>query len=121
MIVTFALPGITLSQNKLDGKHWTAKHNQKTFWYELVMALVGRPESSMIPTIQGTKARVYIVRVSKRLIDPLNVPAGCKWLLDALVFQGWLRGDAYNDLAITTEQRKCDGDEPHMEVTIEYP
>lgn len=56
-----------------------------------------------------------------RLIDPLNVPAGCKWLLDALVSLGWLTGDGYNDLTITTDQQKCwKGEEPHMEVTIAY-
>ena len=67
------------------------------------------------------KAHVSIVRVSNRLIDPLNVPAGCKWLLDAFVGKGWLRGDGYDDITIQTDQRKCGkGEEPHMEITIFY-
>ncbi|WP_254510271.1 hypothetical protein [Anatilimnocola floriformis] len=78
MLITFTLPGVTLSQNKLVGKHWTIKHEQKTFWHQLVMATCGRPEEDVVPTIQGGKARVHVVRVSKRFIDPLNVPAGCQ-------------------------------------------
>lgn len=91
------------------------------FWYELVNLYAGQPDASMLPTILDTRASVYILRVSKRLIDPLNVPAGCKWLLDALVFKGWLRGDSYEDIVIQTDQRKCEpGEEPKMEITITY-
>jgi len=59
--------------------------------------------------------------VSKRLIDPLNVYAGLKWLLDAFVERDWLTGDGYNDLTLSADQRKCEaGEDPHMEVTIAY-
>ena len=85
------------------------------------MALCGKPEQDLMPSIQATRASVTILRVGKRLIDPLNVPAGCKWLLDALVENGWLRGDSYEDITIQTDQRKCGKtEEPHMVVTITY-
>lgn len=77
----------------------------------------------MVPRcpIQPSRATVHVVRVSKRLIDPLNVYAGLKWLLDALVTRGWLTGDGYTDLTITADQRKVKGKEdPCMEITITY-
>ena len=115
MTHTFTLPTVTLSQNQLDGKHWSVKQEQKVHWHSLVSYLIGTNPQ------QPTKARVSIVRVSKRLIDPLNVPAGCKWLLDALVNMHWLKDDSYKWCTVSTEQRKCTkGEEPHMEITIEY-
>lgn|GEM_PF-4616292 len=115
MVSSFTLPGVTLSQNQLDGKHWTVKHSQKTYWHEAVGYIAGRCP------FKPTRAHVEIIRVSARLIDPLNVYAGLKWLLDAFVIQGWLTGDGYDDLTIRADQRKCGkAEEPHMEVTIGY-
>lgn len=106
---------MTLSQNALDGKHWSVKHAQKVYWHEAVWAIAGRCPS------EPRRADVQIVRVSSRLIDPLNVYAGLKWLLDAFVEQGWLTGDSYNDLTIVADQRKCaKGEDPRMVVTIDY-
>jgi hypothetical protein len=121
LLVTFSLPAVTKSQNQIDALHWSKRHEERNYWHQLVMALCGKPETDLVPTIQATKASVSILRVGKRLIDPLNVPSGLKWLLDALVVQGWLRGDTYADLVISTDQRKCEkNEEPHMIVTIEY-
>lgn len=115
MTYSFTLPGVTPSQNELDGKHWRVKHGYKVLWHKIV-GLVAR----RCPFKPGL-AHVTIVRVSQRLIDPLNVYAGLKWLVDGLVEMGWLRGDAYKDMTIIAGQRKCDdGEDPHMEVRIEY-
>lgn len=109
----FILPSVTLSQNELDGHSWHKKHQQKTYWHQMVWAIARRNP------IKPSFSHVHIVRVSKRLIDPLNVYAGLKWLLDAFVEQNWLTGDGYNDLTITADQRKCkENEEPHMEVEI---
>lgn len=111
----FSLPGVTPSQNELDGKHWTVKHRLKTEWHEVVGWIARRNPG------KATHARVEIVRVSKRLLDDLNVPAGCKWLLDAFVELGWLVDDSREWCRVTTDQRLCEkGEEPHMEVTISY-
>lgn len=111
----FSVPGITKSQNELDGKHWTVKHKERNYWYDAVGSVV--PACRFHPT----KARVHFIRVSKRLIDPLNVYAGLKWMLDSLVHRGWLAGDSYKDVIVTADQRKCKGnEEPHMEIEIEY-
>jgi len=84
-------------------------------WHEPVAYTVGRCK------FKPTKATVTIVRVAKRLIDDLNVPAGCKWLLDAFVEQGWLVDDSREWCRVTTDQRKAEpGESEHMEVEIVY-
>ncbi len=51
--------------------------------------------------------------------DPLNVPSALKPVLDALVMFGHLRGDTFNDVIVTTDQRKAEkGEEEHLEVVI---
>jgi hypothetical protein len=121
LLVTFTLPAVTKSQNQIDILHWTKRHEERNYWHKLVQAYCGKPEKDLVPTIQATKASVSMLRVSKRLIDPLNVYSGLKWLLDALVIQGWIRGDTYADVIVTADQRKCEkGEEPHMVVTITY-
>lgn len=115
MTYTFQIPGVTPSQNQLDGKHWAYKHRQKKYWFEAVGYTARR--CTFVPK----KATVHIERVSKRLIDELNIPAGCKWLLDAFVEMGWLYDDSPDFCSVTTGQRKClKGEEPHMGVTITY-
>lgn len=112
---TFILPGVTLSQNELDGQHWGKKHREKLLWEKCVGYIARRGPGN------GLRAHVRIVRVSKRLLDPLNVPAGCKWLLDALVTFDWLVDDSERWCAVEVGQRKCEkNEEPHMEVTITY-
>lgn len=112
---TFKLPGVTLSQNELDGKHWQVKHQEKVTWHENVWVYAQR--CPYIPS----KAHVHFVRVSKRIIDPLNVFAGLKWCLDAFVNMGWLTGDGYEDVTVSADQRKCTPKEdPHMIVEITY-
>lgn len=115
MTYSFSLPGVTLSQNELDGKHWTVKQSQKESWHEAVGYGIGRCPR------EPREGSLHVVRVSKRVIDPLNVYAGLKWLLDALVLMGWFPGDGYGQVEVTADQRKCEkGEEPHMELTITY-
>ena len=116
MIIQFTIDGVTVSQNKLDGAHWSVKHAQRTLWHQAVAYTIGRARKPC-----DSKAAVSVVRVSKRLIDPLNVYAGLKWIVDALVELGSLRGDTYEDMTIRVDQRKCAKDEkPHMSIMIDY-
>ena len=111
----FRIQGTTPSQNKMHTTHWRGLYKIRTEWHDKVAAKLGKTECN------GKAARVHVVRASKRLIDPLNVYSGLKWLIDALVVLGWLRDDAYKDIQISADQRKVKkGEEPYMEVTIEY-
>jgi len=104
------LEGVTPSQNQWDKWHWSKRHAMRDDWFWQVKA-IGRMDCN------GRRAHVHITRVSKRLIDPLNVHSGCKGLLDALVEYGYIRGDAAKDITIQVDQEKGD---PHMEVEITY-
>ena len=110
----FNLDGVTPSQNKTDRMHWTKKGDLKDEWYWLVKAAAGvRGEKQEEPV------RMHIIRVSKRLIDDSNVPAGCKYLIDAFVKFGHAKDDSHRWMQTTFEQRKCKtGEAPHMEITL---
>ena len=111
---TFILPGVTESQNVIDRLHWSQKHKERDHWYYSVLAVAGRKSPK-----EGRRMHVEIVRVSKRLLDPQNCYSGIKWMLDAFVFYGHLRGDADKDISLTMRQEKCKtGEQPNMRVTI---
>lgn len=95
--------------------HWRGVHKIRNEWHDKVTAKLGTTKCN------GKAARVHVVRVSKRLIDPLNVYSGLKWLIDALVVLGWLKDDSYKYIQISADQRKVEkGEEPYVEVTIDY-
>lgn len=108
------IPKKSLSQNEIDRMHWAKKHQHREEWYWLVRGCVGDKTER-----EKRKMHVEITRVSKRLIDELNIASGCKWLLDAFVQYGWLYDDAPKWATVTTRQRKCLKDEEeHMEVVL---
>jgi|TARA_Y100000310_G_scaffold84459_1_gene81315 hypothetical protein len=104
---------VTPSQNPWERMHWTKRSEARDFWFWLVREAAGtRPA-------ERSKKRVRIVRIAKRLIDDQNVPAGCKYLVDALQTYGHIYRDSRTWTRITFDQRKCGSDEkPHMEVTV---
>ena len=111
----FSIPGITPTQNYLDGRHWTVKHRLAQEWHLAVLACAGRCP------FKPTFATVEIIRVAKRLIDDLNVPAGCKALLDGFVQCGWLVDDSRKWCRVSIDQRQATkGEEEHMEIRITY-
>jgi hypothetical protein len=115
VIRRFILPGVTPSQNEWDHMHWVEKYRLRNEWFQLVRYVAGVQSPKI-----AHKCAVTFVRVSKRLLDPLNVPAALKPVLDAFVEFGHLRGDRAEDVIVTTDQRKCaKNEEPHMEVVIE--
>ena len=105
--------GVTPSQNVYDRMHWAKKHQLRNEWYEKVRYEIGTRSPR-----NDRRAFVKITRVSNRLIDPLNTQAGCKYILDALVEFGHLRGDAFKDIDIQVTQRKCKKGEECMEIDI---
>jgi hypothetical protein len=111
----FILPGKTLSQNEWDHMHWAERYRLRNEWFTLTRYVCGDR-----PVKQAQKCSVTFVRVAKRVIDPLNVPSALKPVLDALVTFGHLRGDTFNDVIVTTDQRKAiKGEDEQLEVTIE--
>lgn len=113
-MVHFNLIDITPTQNAVDRMHWTERMKLRDYWYEVVRGTCG-----MKSPRETKKKRVKIIRVAKRLIDDLNIPSGCKYLLDAFVSYGWLVDDSVKWCRVQTDQRKCKKEEEeHMEVII---
>lgn len=116
---TFKFSGVTPSQNEINGVHWSKIHKIREEWKTVVFYTARRA-----PVLETRPMKVTIMRVSDRLIDDLNVPAGCKWLLDALVSLGWLVDDShrwcriFNDPTHGWQRKREKGEDPHMEVTL---
>lgn len=111
---TFVLDGVTPSQNVTDRIHWTTRRMLRDEWYWLVKASAGVREPR-----RELPIKLKITRVGKRLIDDGNLPAGCKYLIDALVEFGHAVDDSREWMRVTYDQRRCRSDEePHMEVTV---
>lgn len=109
----FSVEMVSQSQNPWERQHWTARMKDKEDWFWLVKAAAGVKDPAK------EKKHVHIIRVGERLIDDQNVPAGCKYLVDALQAFGHIWRDSRSWTRVTFDQRKCRKDEvPHMEVTI---
>jgi hypothetical protein len=94
--------------------HWGERYRIRNEWFAVVAAVCGRKDPPC-----DSKAHVTFIRVAKRTIDPTNCVSALKPVLDALVHQGFLRGDTFEDVVVTTDQRKCGkGEEPCVEVMI---
>lgn len=111
IVITFPEP--TPSVNRLHGYHWSRKKRERTKWgwYARSAALqlgMGAPPA---------RARVEIVRHGARLLDPDNLTAGCKWLIDSLVAERFLMGDTEEHLDLA-RPRQVAGRERKTVVTI---
>lgn len=97
--------------------HWTQKRGSRGLrdeWFWLVKAELGINEPQV-----DYPVHVHIIRVANRLIDDSNLPAGTKYLIDAIVEFGHAVDDSRKWMRTTYDQRRCRKDEePHMEVTI---
>lgn len=110
---TTHLPGVTRSQNPWERMHWSKRQEDKEYWFWIVKLKLGQRKSSK------QKRQVHIVRVARRTLDDANVPAGCKYLVDALQEFGHIWNDSRKWTRVTFDQRKIkDGEDEHMEITI---
>ncbi len=99
--------------------HWRSTYQERNDWHELVNLIIRKAKNEETRPMQ-----ISFCRVAKRLIDDLNVPAGCKWILDALVLNGWLVDDSWKNCRVVLSpdgwQRKIKkGEEEHMEIYLE--
>lgn len=104
---------VTESQNPWERMHWSSRMKDKEAWFWLVKGEIGVAEP------KKEFKNVHIIRVAKRMIDDQNMPAGCKYLVDALQAFGHIWRDSRKWARVTFDQRVCrEGEAPHMEVTI---
>jgi hypothetical protein len=80
--LSFTLPFSTESLNKRDRKHWAVKRSDKTRLANEVMVGIGGPR--YFPHPPFARARITVERCSAGRLDPDNLAASCKGLLDVL-------------------------------------
>tara|TARA_Y100000310_G_scaffold337443_1_gene424518 strand:- start:3147 stop:3776 length:630 start_codon:yes stop_codon:yes gene_type:complete len=111
----FIVDGLTESQNPWERMHYFQRMEDKQYWQWAVKAAFG--VNHHLP--KESKRRVHIIRIAVRLLDDQNVPAGCKYLVDALEDFGHIYKDSRRYTRVTFDQRKCSPDEEeHMEVYL---
>lgn len=111
--ISFSIDAVSQSQNPWERIHWSARAKDKDYWFWLIKAKLGVKEPLKEQRL------VHIVRVGERMIDDQNVPAGCKYIVDALQTFGHIYRDSRQWTRVTFDQRKCiSGEKPHMEISI---
>lgn len=122
--VAFVLPFALDSLNVRDRKHWAKRSSaQKDLHYEVMVAL-GGPRHFPRPPIAW--CQITVVRHGKRLLDPDNLAASNKGLLDVLcerspqhpVGLGIIRDDHPALITLDCKQQLATGD-PITAVRIE--
>ena len=109
------LEGLTESQNVWERMHYRKRMEDKEYWLWSVKAAFG--VNHHLP--EGAKRQIHIVRVARRLIDDQNLPAGCKYLVDALEKFRHVYKDSRKYTRVTFDQRKCSPEEEeHMRVEV---
>ena len=80
--ISFALPFALSSLNIRQRTHWAELSKQRKVLLQEVMAAIGGPRYYPRPPFD--RARVTVVRCSAGQLDPDNLAASCKPLLDVL-------------------------------------
>lgn len=101
MSITLTFPAATPSVNALHGRHWSAKAKERKRWGWLVRAAILNG-SGRVPASE--RVQVRIVRHGARLLDHDNGVGGCKFLIDALVAEGFAIDDSPDHLELIFEQ-----------------
>jgi hypothetical protein len=114
--VAFVLPFVLESLNVRDRKHFAERHRAQDRLCMEVMAALGGPRHFPRPPIAW--CRITVVRHGKRLLDPDNLAASNKGLLDVLCERsarhphglGIIRDDHPKLITLDVRQRQATGD-----------
>ncbi len=97
------IPETAPSPNVYVRAHWRVYHRIKSRWHWLVMEALqprGKPESAL------PKARLTITRYGVRMLDPDNLVASQKPVIDALMSAGLILSDGWTDCELHVGQVK---------------
>lgn len=110
------LPLPTPSANEWSGKHWSKRYKLKANWSKAIAAVVRVAEHRTM-----TPMRVTIERhMAGPGLDPDNLVAGVKPILDAMVTLGLLVDDSARWLELHVSQHKTGKGEPaYTSIVIE--
>ena len=122
--LAFYLPLVLPSLNVRDRTHWGERHRQKDQLTLEIMAAIGGP--AHYPRPPFSFCRITVVRHGKQMLDPDNLTASCKPLLDCLCERstkhptglGIIRDDHPGMVELVVHQQPATGD-PCTVVRIE--
>lgn len=104
-MIELSFPVPTPSANQLWGHHWSRKARERKKWGWMVRGerlrlqkLGALPERVSLPAV------ITIDRYGARMLDQDNAVSGMKWLIDALVAEGFLVDDSPSHLQATYRQ-----------------
>lgn len=108
--IAFTLPFALASLNVRQRTHWAELHAEQQRMGQEVMAAIGGPRYYPRPAFE--RARVTVLRLSAGQLDPDNLAAACKPLLDALCMrsprhptgQGIIIDDASDRIELVVRQ-----------------
>jgi hypothetical protein len=80
--INFVLPFLLPSLNVRDRQHWAVRRRQMLMLQQEIMAAMGGPEHYPQPPF--SRARITVTRISTGKLDPDNLAASVKGLLDVV-------------------------------------
>lgn len=119
-MIRLIIPEPTPSLNEWQRMHWAARKKLQKRWGRMLHAKwLASGGMQMLDRAKGRR-RVTIERYGMRVLDPDNLAAGCKPVLDELRALGLLLDDtpAMLELVCRNEKRSK-GDLPHTILVIE--
>lgn len=117
---TLVIPEIPLLRNRLEGKHWWAKHKERDRWRILVGCHVLALPIHQRPLQPFERANLRLVRHTPRACDPLAVAESFKYVVDALIEARVLVDDSHEHVQFEPQPRwqKCPGKHQHITVEV---
>jgi hypothetical protein len=115
-VIELTIPLLLPSLNRMAGAgrgHWTAWQKEKKQWSDWVL-VAKLNQAKIYGQPKYERARVEIDRYcTKDITDEDNLQAGRKWLMDALVGHGILKGDSREEIiSLVTRQIRCKRTDP---------
>jgi|SRR6185312_3415875 len=101
-MIALTIPEPTPSVNVFHGRHWSRKLRERQKWGWLVRA--ARLQAHVLPS-HPDFVRMRIERFGARILDRDNFIAGAKWLIDALVAEGFASDDSPEHLIVEYTQK----------------
>ena len=115
--VKLIIPGELPTMNEIINKsktHW-AKYGQMKGIYDDTVAWFATQQE--IPFFEAVKLNITYFRKNKR-VDPDNISAGKKFIIDGLVKSGVLENDGWKEIKGFEENWKVDKNNPRVEVVL---
>ncbi len=112
------IPGEFPTMNEIINKsktHWTKYREMKQSYDDTVAFYADKQE---IPFFESAKLKITYYRKNRR-VDPDNISASKKFILDGLVQAGILPEDGWDEIKGFEESWKVDKENPRVEVEFE--